>query len=127
MVRKKAWKPIRPVVVDYLRKHPHEIIMVADMVAALGLSREQVQAQMRLLIRDGMNIRVLSQAAAWQFISGPEMVNGSAPVQLDEVPEPVKEEPEENRKIFVQIGVTRAGAPLVQDAEGLIYVARELE
>lgn len=131
MSKTKGWQPIRPLIVDYLRKHPNEIVMVNDMKIALGLSKEQIQAQMRLLIKDGLSVRIVSQASAWQFVPGSpvaETMNGNVPAALPEetAPEPVKE-PEETKRVFVQIGTTRAGAPLVQDAEGVIYVARELE
>lgn len=110
------FRPTRPPIMSYLVKHPYEPVTLDDLVQVTGLSRAQIQAQFRMMIADGIPVRVITRASIWQY--EPE-----EKVEPESDPEPVRVV----GQMFEAIGKAKSGAIVLRDENGDMYSANPLD
>jgi hypothetical protein len=130
---------VRPKIWKYLTERPGEEIHVDTMASDLGLDRSQVQQGMRYLVDKNLVEQVI-QGNSWRyqgrkadFVEEPVPVPegdleavkavASVPTQAGVVVEFVKSLGD----LFEVVKCLNDGRLLLQDSEGVLYVAKKLE
>lgn len=102
-----------PKVLDYLADHPNEDLRVATIAKGTGLNEEQVKSAIyNLRRRDGYQhqILVVLTNAVWRYI-----------------PTAPRDEQVSAKRYFEELAVTKHGQILIQDTEGVVYLAKEVD
>lgn len=102
-----------PAVFEYIHSHQGQKVFVTDIAKATKLTAKQVQSAMYSLhTRDGHNIEVVLRGQCWIY--------RVEPLEVEE-PEVVKS------TTFEYLAMTKSGDILLQDSNGVVYRAREVE
>jgi hypothetical protein len=105
----------RPAILEYLSSHPNTVVYLKQISKATGLTDQQVQSQIRNMINDKFPIGVVVRAQAWTFTpAAGELGSPDA-------------KPDTRGTLYEEIGRTKNGKPVLQDADGVIYIATEVE
>jgi hypothetical protein len=97
----------RAPVMEYLAKHPDEVVWLSDVLSATGLIRAQVQNAMTGLIRDGKPVEVIQRGQAWRW-------NGDAGGETG------------TPRGLEYLAAGKDGAIIIKDSAGHVYRAVEI-
>lgn len=105
--------PVRHEVLAVITKRPGEIIYLKDIVAATGLDEKQVQSAINNMRRDDptleSTIQTVARGQAWRYDpTGRRRKDGE-------------------KRMFEELAVTKTGALIIQDQDGNLYRAEELQ
>lgn len=119
---------VRPRIMAYLVEHVGKPVTAEKIQAATGLELSQIQAQMRSMIKEGLNVTVIVRGHIWMY--SPE------PVQPEPQPEPAPEPETDPMKttrmptdmVFEGVGTTSDHTVIVRDVETeRLYVLTDIE
>lgn len=106
-------QPTAPRVLEYMEKRTGLTVYIGDMMEHLGMTRPQVQAAVYNLKAKGHPIKVIAQGNAWAWAPNS---NKSA-----------EEKATNGRRLFEELGVSKDGRIVLQDADtGALFAAVEL-
>lgn len=98
-------------IIDFLSKRRNQIVTVTEMMEELKLTKTQIQGNItHLQKRSNVKITTCVAGQAWMLTDGPvekKPVSGS-------------------RRMFEEIGPSKAGFLVIQDTDGKLYKAEEL-
>lgn len=104
---------LQQAIIAYLAKHPKKPIQVDDLEKVTGCTRTQVQAVMlRISQEPARGITVLNRGNVWRY---------------DPPADPEAQKQAANGDLYESIGHTSSGATIVRDADGTLYVLKEIK
>lgn len=124
-----ATKGIRGALMEYFAKHPNEPVFLRDLVAATGLITVQVQGNISNIMRDhklgylDFNIERISAGQVWMYKPSAK----SEAVETEKGENPSLDYSTQHKRVFEELGTTKRGSIVIQDDEGNLYKAVELE
>ncbi len=104
--------PIRATLVSYWTARPNAVLSVEDVMNELVEPRRRVQSGMGSLLNSGLlpGLRIVQSGNLWEY----------RPVVPEKNTEPRGE-------TFEYVGTLKSGALILEDTEGILYRATELE
>lgn len=104
-------KSTSPEVLKYIQEQQGEYVYVDTVCKDLGLERAQVQGAIsNLRNRHNQPIEVVQKGTIWRWKPNAE-----------------NEKSKNYKRVFEEVGATRTGAVVIQDEDGNLYKAVELE
>lgn len=104
----------RPAVIAHMAKSGGKPVTLEDLVKATGFTVNQIQSQMRNLIKDGQPITVLDKAQMWKWTGDAE-------------PKRERDTSDVSGLIYEGVGRASSGAIIVRDEQGTLFVLKEVQ
>lgn len=127
-----ATRGIRGALMEYFAKHPNEPVFLKDLVEATGLITVQVQGNISNIMRDhrlgyfDFNIERISAGQVWMYKPG-TTTPVSTPTSEERNEAPARNDFTYGKRTFEELGTTKRGSIVIQDDEGNLYTAVQLE
>ena len=99
---------LKPLLLQYLAEHPGRPVFTAEVIAALGLTNEQVQYGCRELAETNPHVRVVERGQTWQYDVNPVVTNDAVPT-------------------YTYVGATKTGAVVVEGPDGGLFKLVEIQ
>lgn len=100
-----------PVLLEYLTKRPGEVLNTADIARDIKATESQVKGAVKTLLGHGHDIESVSRGNAYIYRG---------------LKQEIKTAKKSDKRIFEEIGQSKSGAIVIQDAEGNLYKAEEI-
>lgn len=101
-----------PQLLEYFTKHIGEILNTNDIAKDLKVADKQVKGAVNTLLGQGHDIDSVSRGNAFIYRGLKQEIKPSKPT---------------SRRMFEEIGMTKSGALVIQDTEGNLYKAVEIQ
>lgn len=116
-----------PKVHAYLSKNRNLDVNIKDIMEGTGLTEMQVRNACQLLkTRPGIDLQVIIAGHVYRLVSNPNSVEDDEMVKPAAFIEPIKTS-EPSKRVFEELGTTKDGRIVIQDADGKLYEAKELQ
>lgn len=101
---------VYPKLLEFFNKHVGEIVNVTDIAKTIEVTEKQIKGAVNTLLGHGHNIESVSRGTAYIYRGMKQEIKPAAV----------------SRRLFEEIGVSKSGAIVIQDADGNLYKAEEI-
>jgi hypothetical protein len=104
-------KIIKPKLLEYLMKFPNQTQYVGDLAASLGVEDQNVRNTMNGIIRENTlpGLEIIVKGRSWVYRPDPKVGQSRG------------------ARVFEELAETKSGDIIIQDQDGRLYRAKELE